>query len=139
MIMTAPNVHRLSLEFLLQCPRCGQLVGRRDGPALAPDAFTGVLKCHKNHCQAHWWANRFDAGDIREQLLKAFEGDAELVDQMMTLFGLPERIDEPRFWQVLLSGQQFHRYHTPTSAAPPSLRGRSIALLRGVVSFLQRA
>lgn len=131
-MITPPPPPPLSLVLELSCPACFRLVGRH-GPALKPDTFAGALKCDR--CNAHWWATRLDAGSIREQLLNDFE-DVELVDALMSLFGLPALIEEPRFWQIRLDGQQWYRYN---QTATSGMRGRSIALLRGVVAFLKRA
>jgi hypothetical protein len=122
----------LSLVLELSCPACNRLVNKH-GAALKPDLFLGALKCDR--CGVHWWATRFDTGSIRGQLLRDFE-DVDLVDQLMTLFGLPSLIEEPRFWQVQLDGRQWYRYNQDSA---PGIRGRSLTLLRGVVAFLKRA
>jgi hypothetical protein len=130
--MITPNPPALSLVVNLSCPKCFRLVNKH-GAALNPDLFTGALKCDR--CGAHWWATRFDAGSIRSQLLEDFE-DVELADALMSLFGLPAIIEERRYWQINLDGRQWYRYQQDTA---PGIRGRSIALLRGVVAFLRRA
>jgi hypothetical protein len=128
-VIVAASRELLSLERFLTCPAC-----HRQASMGLPELYVGALSCKR--CGAHWWANRLRAGSVRAQLLADYEGDEELVIHLMTLFGLPETIEEPRFWQILLSGQQWYRYHQDSA---PGIRGRSIALLRGVVSILRRA
>jgi hypothetical protein len=118
----------LSLERFLTCPAC-----HRQASMGLPELYVGGLTCKR--CGAHWWATRLQTGSVRAQLLVEFE-DVECVNQLMLLFGLPEMISEPVFWQILLNGQQWYRYHQDSA---PGIRGRSIALLRGVVSILKRA
>lgn len=120
-------IRPLSLVPFLCCPACNRQVGLS-----LTELYVGGITCKR--CGAHWWATRLRAGDVRAQLLADFEGDADLVNHLMTLFGLPERISESKFWQVLLNGQQWYRY---SQDAAPGLRSRSIALLRGVVTLLR--
>lgn len=124
------TARELSLPTVLCCPACGRYAFGK-----LPELFVGGLKCAR--CEAHWWATTLQAGSVRDQLLEHFEGDVVLVDQLMNLFGLPLLIEERRFWQILLSGNEWHRYNK--DAAAPGERGRSVALLRGVVSTVRRA
>lgn len=129
MIITTPRF--LSLEPVLRCPdrRCHRMVFAKD-----PEIYLGGLTCDR--CGAHWWATRLQAGNVREQLLHDYEGEAFLVAQLMILFGLPETIEQPMFWQVWLSGNEWYRYNKDTSSG---IRSRSKALLQRVVSLLKRA
>jgi hypothetical protein len=120
----------LTLVLLPACPWCGRLMFSIDA-----DDFSGVLSCAK--CDRHWWAMRLEGGDVRTQLLDHFEGDAGLVDQIITSFMLPPTLPSPgAFWQIKLEGRQSHRYHKHPER---SGRVRSVALLRGLVALFRHA
>jgi hypothetical protein len=64
----------------------------------------------ENNCGARWWATRLDAGIVRDQLLAAFEGETAIVDRLMVEYDLPLTIERTMWWQIWLTGNEFHHY-----------------------------
>lgn len=114
----------LSLEPVLRCPnpRCGRAVNAR----LHVELLTITCK----HCGAHWWATRLAAGDIRSQMRAAFDGNEVFVELLDTL-GAPERVEQPVFWQLWLSGNE--HYHLTNVSIPGGILQRSHELVRKLI------
>lgn len=125
--MTGPSPP--STVTQLRCPKCSQFVYNNDA-----DQFRGILKCERKSCGAHWWATILDAGDVREQLRRDFEGDDAMVKLLMARFDLPTHLTTSVYWQVLLTGSQAHHYYR--DKATQGIRGRTMALIRRVLSSI---
>jgi hypothetical protein len=119
----------LSLEVKPRCPnrRCKRFVFE-----IYPDRYDGALKCPR--CSSRWWAFRLSAGNVRQQLLDAFEGDEAVVDTIMALYDVPLELSRPMFWQIWLSGNEFYRFNKDQES---STGGRSLALLRRLATLLR--
>lgn len=118
---------------MLRCPdrRCRYIVDRVD----LEHGSTIALTCRLKSCRAHWWATRFRAGSVRDQLLADYE-DADFVDSLMRLYDLPAWLEEPAYWQVILSGAQLYAFNKDAAAGRLA---RSANLLRGLFRALPRA
>ena len=118
----------LSLEPVLRCPnrRCYKIPF-----GVASDLLT--ITC--DHCQAHWWANRLEAGDVRSQIRAQFDGD-ELFVQLLDALEAPERIDTPMYWQLWISGHD--QYSFTNRASPGGILVRSHELIRKLSGLLIR-
>jgi hypothetical protein len=115
----------LSLEPVLKCPnrRC-----ERIAYGLSADLITVSCKS----CGTHWWATRLEAGDIRSQIRAQFDGN-ELFVTLLDQVGAPERIDQPMFWQLWLSGNDQYQFTDRTRAG--GILARSHALVRKLISL----
>lgn len=121
----------LSLEPVLRCParQCGRVLIDVELEL----GSTTALRCPRKKCRSHWWATHLEAGNIRQQLLDDFE-DETVVDQLMGVFGLPLTIDRPMYWQVWLTGEEFHGFNKTKTAG-----GRTVALFRNLLTLPRRA
>jgi hypothetical protein len=123
----------LSLEPLLRCPnrRCGEIV-LNVNPEMGTSA---VYRCERKKCRSHWWAKRLEPGDVRAQLLVDYE-DPDIVDWQMRLWKLPDTIPRSMYWQVWLSGEEFHSFNTDQSTGR---LGRSTTLFQKMIDIYRRA
>lgn len=119
----------LSLEPIIRCPnrRCQAIAYDVSGDLI-------TLKCAR--CGWHWWANRFDAGDIRAQVRAQFDGN-ELFVELLDAIGAPERIDQPMFWQLPISGNEKYQFTDRTK--PGGILARSHHFVRKLVGLHRRA
>lgn len=122
----------LSLEPIPRCPneRCGEYAG-----VDVEQGGTIAIRCSRKKCRSHWWATRFRAGSIREQLVSDYE-DADAVNRLIALFGLPESISSPMYWQVRLTGEEFLSFNRDENVGRLA---RSLNLFRGILSLHRRA
>lgn len=111
----------LSLEPVLRCPRCATLFASWG----AVEVFVGALVCRR--CRGHWWATRFEAGNVRDQLVRDYDGDADLADRLMSTFTLPAIVSAAVWWQIMLTGNEYHHYTRETRTT--NARAISHALL----------
>jgi hypothetical protein len=92
------------LDPLMRCPRCRMAYRGFD---LRPGG-DGFPRCQRRHpeCGQRWWAMALSAGEVEPQLAEVF--GEECAHRLMTLYPLPCAIGEPMFWQLPLSGHQYH-------------------------------
>jgi hypothetical protein len=119
-----------SLSPVLRCPdrRCGKIVYTN------PEAFLGGMVCAR--CKGHFWATRFEAGSVRQQLLAHFDGEEDVVATIMSLFDLPLMVEQPVYWHVWLTGAEYQAYNRDAATGPWA---RSRALLRRLLTLHRRA
>lgn len=119
----------LSLEPIIRCPNpdCRRL------PYSNGDVL--VITCAYKYCRSHWWATRLEAGDIRSQILAQFDGN-DLFVELLDILGAPERIDQPMYWQLWLSGGTHHAM--VDARQPGGIIARSHELVRGIVQLHRR-
>lgn len=128
----------LSLEPILCCPnrRCRLRVFNVD----ADHGPLGLRCSEKKGCGTKWWATRLQPGNVRAQLLADLEGDEgpeeAVIDEMIRMYGLPEEISEPLWWQIPLSGHEWHHYVNERGAG---VRKRSLGLLRRITGLFRAA
>lgn len=117
----------LSLETAIKCPN------RRCGKVAHINSELVAMKCA--HCGWHWWATQLAAGDIRSQIRSQFDGN-ELFVELLDILGAPERIDEPMYWQIPVSGHE--RYRLTDRSKLGALLEQSHELIRKLVERYRR-
>lgn len=92
------------LDQVMRCPRCRQPYRGFD---LRPGG-EGFPRCQRKHpeCGQRWWTMALSAGEVEPQLGEIFGGDC--AKQLVELYGLPYALGEPMFWQIPLTGNEYH-------------------------------
>ena len=101
MISVADRVSTLvELPDVLRCPICSF----RSSTALewAPEA---IARCHRRRCLQRWWTMRLGPGDVGRQLAGVF--GEELACNLRYTFRLPQHLDRPMYWRLVLSRRQY--------------------------------
>lgn len=96
----------LCLVASMQCPdpRCQKRVYDFD-----PEVFRGAIRCARPKCGRRWWAMRLHPGGVLPQLAAVF--GEELALDLFGLYGFPDSIAAPMFWQLSLSGTEYAASH----------------------------
>jgi hypothetical protein len=61
--------------------------------------------------------------------------DAATVESLMNIFGLPDWVDEPVYWQIWLSGADFFAFNQNRE---PGRLARSLTLFRSLITLHRR-
>ena len=122
------------LDQVMRCPRCRQPYRGFD---LRPGG-EGFPRCQRRRpaCDQRWWTMALSPGEVEPQLAETF--GAACARQLVALYQLPYALGEPMFWQIPLTGHEYHhtrqtpvrdifvalvRIATATQAAVPAPRG----------------
>lgn len=122
-----------SFEPRLRCPdrRCAKYAYGSIGDLLAV-----TCKQKEGGCGAHWWATWLYAGDVRSQILSAFDGSdvfVRILDDMRA----PERVETSGFWQIWLTGNEHYRFMDRSSSI--SFLIRTHEFMRSLSGLLRKA
>jgi hypothetical protein len=91
------------LSLRLRCPRCLKLL-------FTPDPQFGAIfsQCGVSSCRQRWWFMVLSPGDVRPQLAATFGED--FAPTLMRLYVMPRALDAVHFWQVPISGSDYHAH-----------------------------
>src|SRR6476620_9753271 len=101
-------MNRISLNSQMQCPSCGRRYREGYGALFFP-------ACQSRECRTLWWSCQVFEGDLLTQLQLTF-GDEGARAVFRALENPPQRLEEPAFLAIVISGNEFHRHKTDRSS-----------------------